>query len=57
MMFIYKITEVENVMALREHLDVTFAENNAAAYTLFLRLHILLIWQLLNQDFHKLILK
>ena len=33
MMFIYKITEVNICVPLREHHDVTFAENDAAAYT------------------------
>ena len=32
MMFIYKITEVKLCVLLREHHDVTFAENDAAAY-------------------------
>ena len=31
MMFIYKITEVKLYMSLREHHDVTFAENGTAA--------------------------
>ena len=33
MMFIYKIIEVTNCVSLREYFDVTFAENDAAAYT------------------------
>ena len=33
MMLIYKITEVKIFVLLREHHDVTFAENDAAAYT------------------------
>ena len=33
MMFIYKITELKNCVSLHEHLDVTFAENDAAVYT------------------------
>ena len=33
MMFIYKITEVRFFGTLREHHDVTFSENDAAAYT------------------------
>ena len=36
-MFIYKITEVKICVSLREHHDVTFAENDAAAYTPCLR--------------------
>ena len=31
-MFIYKITEVKNCVSLREHPDVTFAENGSATY-------------------------
>ena len=34
MMFICKITEVKICVSLREHHDVTFAENDAATYTL-----------------------
>ena len=33
MMLIYKITEVKIFVLLREHHDVTFAKNDAAAYT------------------------
>ena len=33
---IYKIMEVKICLSLREHHDVAFAENDAAAYTLFL---------------------
>ena len=35
MMFIYNVTEVKNCVSLRERLlDVTFAENDAAAYAI-----------------------
>ena len=34
MMFICKITEVKTCVSLREHHDVTFAENDVAAYML-----------------------
>ena len=33
MMFICNLTKVKICVALREHHDVTFAENDAAAYT------------------------
>ena len=38
-MFIYKIKEVEIYVSLREHADVTFAENDTAAYIPCLGLH------------------
>ena len=38
-MFICKITEVKICVSLRENLDVTFAENDAAAYTSCLGSH------------------
>ena len=39
MMFICKITEIKFCVSLREHHDVTFTENDAAAYTACLGLH------------------
>ena len=39
MIFIYNITEVNICVSLREHHDVTFAENDAAAYTQCLGFH------------------
>ena len=33
MILMYKITEVKMCVSLREHHDVTFTENDAAAYT------------------------
>ena len=44
MMFIYKIAEVKICVSLGEHHDVTFVENDAAAYTPCLRHHRKLIW-------------
>ena len=38
-LFIYKITEVKICMSLWEHHDVTFAENDTAAYMLYLGPH------------------
>ena len=38
-MFIYKITEVNFLMSLREYNDVTIAINDAAPYTLCLEFH------------------
>ena len=59
MIVIYKITDVKFCMSLRKYHDVTFAVNDAAAYT---RTHVYhpiasLFWQLLYSKFHKLILK
>ena len=39
MMFIYKITGVKVCVLLRKHHDITFSENDAAAYTLYFRPH------------------
>ena len=37
MMFIYKKTGVKFCVSLRKHHDITFSENDAGAYTLYLR--------------------
>ena len=50
--------EVKICVLVREHHDVTFAENHAAAYTpLFGTWIESLFWQLFFLNFHKLILK
>ena len=39
MMFVYKIAEVKICVSLREHHDITFAENGTAAYMPCLEFH------------------
>ena len=57
MMFKYKITEVKYRVSSREHLDVTFAENDAAEYMPCLGPHRKLILTAILLKFSQTILK
>ena len=51
MMLIYKIMEVRICVSLHEHHDVTFAENDAAAYTLCLWPHLAFFYSYSTKSF------
>ena len=56
-MFIYKISEVKICVSLRKHHDVTFAENDPAAYTQCLGPHRKLIMTAILLNFSQTNLK